>query len=335
MTQASEPEQVRRVQVARAARVLREGGLVAFPTETVYGLGASARDERALARLYAVKGRPGDHPVIVHLASAADVDAWATGVPPAARALAARFWPGPLTLVLRRAPGVPDAVTGGRDTVGLRVPDQPLALELLRAFGDGIAAPSANRFGAVSPTTAAHVRDGLGDDVDVVLDGGPCEVGVESTIVDLSDPDEPRLLRAGAISADELASVLGSVPRADGGPARAPGMLAAHYAPRARVELCADGAELAARAAQLDRARTGVIAPAQIGAELPAGVTVLARPADAEDYARDLYALLREADRRGLETVLAVPPEPGGIGLAVRDRLTRAAAAADRRRPPV
>lgn len=331
MTQASEPEQVRREQVARAARVLREGGLVAFPTETVYGLGASARDERALARLYAVKGRPGDHPVIVHLASAADVDAWATGVPPAARALAARFWPGPLTLVLRRAPAVPDAVTGGRDTVGLRVPDQPLALELLRAFGDGIAAPSANRFGAVSPTTAAHVRDGLGDDVDVVLDGGPCEVGVESTIVDLSDPDEPRLLRAGAISADELASVLGSVPRADGGPARAPGMLAAHYAPRARVELCADGAELAARAAQLGaerRGRIGAIAPADAEIELPATVTVLGRPRDADAYAHSLYALLRAADDRGLNTVLAVPPDAAGIGLAVRDRLTRAAAGA-------
>jgi L-threonylcarbamoyladenylate synthase len=269
--------------------------------------------------------------VIVHLASAADLGAWAAEVPSAARALAERFWPGPLTLVLRRAPGVPEAVTGGRDTVGLRVPDQPLALELLRAFGDGVAAPSANRFGAVSPTTAAHVREGLGDDVDVVLDGGPCAVGVESTIVDLSDPAEPRLLRTGAISADELARVIGTVPRADTGPARAPGMLAAHYAPRARVELCADAASLAARAAQLDRVRTGVIAPAS-GGEPPAGVVVLGRPAGAEQYARSLYALLREADERGLDTVLAVPPGPAGIGLAVRDRLTRAAAARDRPR---
>lgn len=317
--------------VARAAQVLRDGGLVAFPTETVYGLGASARDPRALARLYAAKGRPAEHPVIVHIASADELGAWAVDVPPAARALAERFWPGPLTLVLRRAPGVPDEVTGGRDTVGLRVPGQPLALELLRAFGGGIAAPSANRFGAVSPTSAAHVRDGLGDEVDMVLDGGPCEVGVESTIVDLSEPSEPRLLRSGAISADDLAAVLGSVPETDRGPARAPGMLAAHYAPRARVELCAGGDALAARAGQLaaerPQERVGVIAPAGVDADLPASATVLARPRDAVDYARVLYALLREADDRGLATVLAVPPDPAGIGLAVRDRLTRAATA--------
>ena len=147
---------------------------MAFPTETVYGLGAAARDPEAVARLYAVKGRPADHPVIVHVASADDLDDWAAEVPPAAHALASRFWPGPLTLVLRRGPGVPDAITGGRETIGLRVPGQPLALALLRAFDDGIAAPSANRFGAVSPTTAAHVRASLGDDVDLILDGGPC-----------------------------------------------------------------------------------------------------------------------------------------------------------------
>ena len=312
--------------VERAAAILRAGGLVAFPTETVYGLGAAARDPAALTRLYAVKGRPSDHPVIVHVASAADLPAWAADVPPAATALAERFWPGPLTLVLRRAPGVPNAVTGGRETVGLRVPDQPLALALLREFGDGIAAPSANRFGAVSPTTAAHVRASLGDDVDLILDGGPCAVGVESSIVDLSDPAAPRLLRSGGVGADELAAVLGTVPEPDTGPARAPGMLAAHYAPRARVEIRGDG-EALARAVREHSAGTGVIAPASVAADLPDDVVVLGRPADAEAYARDLYALLREADDRGLARVLAVPPDPAGIGLAVRDRLARAAAA--------
>ncbi len=320
MTDAGDPE------VQRAAAILRAGGLVAFPTETVYGLGAAARDPRALARLYAVKGRPADHPVIVHLACAADIPAWAAEVPPAAAALAERFWPGPLTLVLRRAPGVPDAVTGGRETVGLRVPDQPVALALLGTFGDGIAAPSANRFGAVSPTTAAHVRASLGEDVDLILDGGPCAVGVESSIVDLSDPNVPRLLRSGGVSADDLAAVLGTVPAQDTGPARAPGMLAAHYAPSARVEVCGDGAALAERARGPEGA-TGVILPAGVAADLPGDVVVLARPADADAYARDLYALLREADDRGLERVLAVPPDAAGVGLAVRDRLARAAAA--------
>ncbi len=313
-------------EIQRAAAILRAGGLVAFPTETVYGLGAAARDPRALARLYAVKGRPADHPVIVHLASAADLPAWAAAVPPAALALAGRFWPGPLTLVLQRGPGVPDAVTGGRDTVGLRVPDQPLALALLRAFGDGIAAPSANRFGAVSPTTAAHVRESLGEDVDLILDGGPCAVGVESSIVDLSDPAVPLLLRSGGIGSEDLAAVLGAAPAPDTGPARAPGMLAAHYAPRARVEVCPDGAALQVHVAAPAGA-TGVIVPAGVTADLPGDVLVLARPGDAAAYARDLYALLREADDRGLERVLAVPPDPAGIGLAVRDRLDRAAAA--------
>ncbi|MCD6726255.1 MAG: threonylcarbamoyl-AMP synthase, partial [Solirubrobacteraceae bacterium] len=239
---------VTRADIERAVRVLRAGGLVAFPTETVYGLGAAARDPAALARLYAVKGRPVDHPVIVHLAGADRLGDWAATVPAAAAALAERFWPGPLTLVLDRAASVPDAVTGGRATVGLRVPDQPVALALLAAFGDGIAAPSANRFGQVSPTTAAHVRAGLGADVDLLLDGGPCRIGVESTIVDLSDPTVPRLLRAGGVPAEALAETLGALPETDRGPARAPGMLAAHYAPRALVVLARDADELAALA---------------------------------------------------------------------------------------
>ncbi len=180
--------------------MLRDGGLVAFPTETVYGLGADASSPAALRRLYAVKGRPADHPVIVHLASIGQLADWAVDVPERARRLAEACWPGPLTLVLERSPRVPDEVTGGRPTVGLRVPDQPIALALLRAFGGGVAAPSANRFGRVSPTTADDVRADLGDDVDVVLDGGPCRVGVESTIVDCSRGD-PIVLRLGGIRA--------------------------------------------------------------------------------------------------------------------------------------
>ncbi len=319
----SVPAPVDASEIEAAVRVLRAGGLVAFPTETVYGLGADARSTSALARLYAVKGRPADHPVIVHLAGADDLPAWAAEVPPAAQALAARCWPGPLTLVLRRAGGVPDAVTGGRETVGLRVPDQPVALALLRAFGGGLAAPSANRFGQVSPTTAAHVRGGLGEDVELILDGGPCPVGVESTIVDLSEPGAPRLLRAGGTPVETIAEVLGAVPAPDTGPSRAPGMLAAHYAPLARVEVVAAPA-LAARAAAA-RGPVAVILPADQG-DAPPGTVVLGRPADAEAYARGLYAMLHDADARSCAVVLAVPPPADGLGLAVRDRLQRAAA---------
>jgi L-threonylcarbamoyladenylate synthase len=184
--------------IARAVDVLRDGGLVAFPTETVYGLGADASNAAAVNRIFAAKGRPADHPLIVHLASADSLDAWASAVSPLARAFAAACWPGPLTIVLRRAARVPDAVTGGLSTVGLRVPSHPVAQALLRAFDGGIAAPSANRFGTVSPTTAAHVRESLGDRVDLVLDGGPSDVGVESTIVDCSG-DTPAILRPGGV----------------------------------------------------------------------------------------------------------------------------------------
>lgn len=318
---------VTRADIERAVRVLRAGGLVAFPTETVYGLGAAARDPAALARLYAVKGRPVDHPVIVHLAGADRLGDWAATVPAAAAALAERFWPGPLTLVLDRAASVPDAVTGGRATVGLRVPDQPVALALLAAFGDGIAAPSANRFGQVSPTTAAHVRAGLGADVDLLLDGGPCRIGVESTIVDLSDPTVPRLLRAGGVPAEALAETLGALPETDRGPARAPGMLAAHYAPRARVVLARDADELAALAgvAAARGERVGAIVP-ELAAGPPRGAVVLSRPSTPDAYARELYEALHRADELDLDVVLAIAPDPRGIGLAVHDRLLRAAA---------
>ncbi|MBI1844800.1 MAG: threonylcarbamoyl-AMP synthase, partial [Actinobacteria bacterium] len=223
--------------IAGAVGVLRAGGLVAFPTETVYGLGADASNDEAVRRIFAVKGRPTDHPLIVHLGDADQLDAWAREIPSDARLLAAACWPGPLTLVLWRSSAVSDVVTGGRDSVGLRVPSHPVALELLRAFGGGVAAPSANRFGRVSPTTAAHVVADLGDDVDLVLDGGPCAVGVESTIVDLTG-EAPMLLRQGGVSIETIEGVIGRAVIATAeGPARAPGMLAAHYAPTARVEL--------------------------------------------------------------------------------------------------
>jgi L-threonylcarbamoyladenylate synthase len=312
-------------ELARAVEILRDGGLVAFPTETVYGLGADAENPDALRRLYAVKGRPSEHPVIVHLARAAQLDEWGIDVAPAAHALAGACWPGPLTLVVRRAARVPDEVTGGLDTVGLRVPVHPLAHALLDAFGGGLAAPSANRFGRVSPTSADAVRADLGTDVDLVLDGGPSAVGVESTIVDCT-ADPPRVLRVGGVTAERLAEILGSE-LAIGGTTRAPGTLASHYAPRARVELVA-GDELAARVAELAATgtRAGVLAErewADVGA--PRTVT-LATPRDAEEYARDLYAALRRADELGLEIVVAVPPAEVGIGAAVADRLRRAAA---------
>ena len=234
---------VSEVDLAAAVAALGSGGLVAFPTETVYGLGADAANADAVARIFEVKGRPLGHPVIVHVAAADALDEWAVAIPPAARLLADECWPGPLTMILRRSARVPDVVTGGRDTVGLRVPDHPVARSLLEAFGGGVAAPSANRFGKVSPTTAGHVLADLGAEVDVILDGGPCHVGVESTIIDLTG-EWPEVLRPGGVGLERLIEILGpSVRRwagaaiTDPGSARAPGMLAAHYAPSARVVL--------------------------------------------------------------------------------------------------
>jgi L-threonylcarbamoyladenylate synthase len=312
--------------VARAVRTLRRGGLVAFPTETVYGLGADATSDDALARLYAVKGRPPDHPVIVHVAAGTDLDEWAVSVPAYARALVARFWPGPLTVVVPAAAAVSRVATGGLDTVGIRVPDHPLALELLDAFGGAVAAPSANRFGRVSPTTAAAVVHDLGGDVDVVLDGGTCRVGVESTIVDCTGA-RARVLRVGGVSLECLAEVLGVTPVV-GGATRAPGTLASHYAPNAVVELVTCGT-LAARAAELaaGQRRVGVLGlDADLApVELPTTLVPLARPADAIAYAHEVYAALRQADDLGLDVVLAIAPPPEGLGAAVADRLGRAA----------
>jgi L-threonylcarbamoyladenylate synthase len=321
-------------EIAAAVAVLARGGLVAFPTETVYGLGADATNPDALRRLYAAKGRPADHPVIVHVADESGLDRLAATVPDTARRLAGACWPGPLTVVVRRSTTVPDEVTGGRDTVGVRVPDQPVALRLLGAFarsgGSGIAAPSANRFGRVSPTTAADVRAELGDDVDLVLDGGPCAVGVESTIVDCSG-DSPAILRLGGVPRERIEDIVAAaVPLRISGEQAAPGTLPAHYAPSARVELV-DAGTVGARAAELlaDRERTGLLAPAGAvdGSELPDGITVLDAPVDADEYARVLYARLREADQRALHVLLVVAPAEVGLGAAVTDRLRRAAAA--------
>jgi L-threonylcarbamoyladenylate synthase len=321
---------VRDADIARAVDALRRGGLVAFPTETVYGLGADAANPDALARLYAVKGRPAEHPVIVHVGDPSQLAAWATEVRPPARLLVDAAWPGPLTVIVRRARRVLDAVTGGGDTVGVRMPDQPVALALLRAFGDGIAAPSANRFGRVSPTSAADVRAELGDDVDVVLDDGPCAVGVESTIVDCTG-DAPVILRPGGVTRERIESVTGARVTVGGdGLVRAPGTLKAHYAPESAV-LVVDGRELADRASALVAAgqRVAVLAE-QPAPDLPSGVVVLDSPADAREYARVLYARLRQADRERVDVVLAVPPADAGLGAAVVDRLRRAAGRDDR-----
>lgn len=310
-----------------ARRVLARGGLVAFPTETVYGLGGDAEQPAAVARIFAAKGRPRAHPLIVHLGAHLSTDptlgGWAAPLSDAARELARRFWPGPLTLIARRGPRAIDEVTGGAPTVGLRVPQHPVAQALLAAFGGAVAAPSANRFGAVSPTTAAHVVADLGDAVDYVLDGGECAVGLESTIVDVSG-DRPALLRPGGISREAIEAVLG-LSLLTHSPTPAPGTLASHYAPRARV-IAADVAALGAVAAGAPRP-VAVLAPAAILAalSLPADVTAAALPDDPGAIAHDLYRALRDLDARGFATIVTWLPDDTGLNAAIADRLRRAA----------
>ena len=310
--------------IAEAVAHLRASELVAFPTETVYGLGADAGNATAVHRIFAAKGRPPDHPVIVHLADAQHAADWARAMPEGARRLAAAFWPGPLTLILPRAAHVSDLITGGQDSVGLRVPSHPVARDLLAAFGGGIAAPSANRFGRISPTTAAHVDDDLGRAVALILDGGACPVGIESTIVAFTD-DEPALLRPGGIGVDDLARVLGRAPRApDAAAPRASGTLASHYAPRTPALLIAPNA-LRAEIAQLSARDERVAVLARTVAQPAdfAGVWITA-PAGAAGYAHDLYANLRSLDSADADAI-AIEAVPGDDEwLAIRDRLTRA-----------
>jgi L-threonylcarbamoyladenylate synthase len=302
---------------------LRGGGLVAFPTETVYGLGADASSDDAVARIYAVKGRPRAHPLIVHLAREAALDAWAIDVPDVARELARALWPGPLTMILKKSPRVAAATTGGSDTVGLRVPAHPMAQALLAAFGGGIAAPSANRFGAVSPTTADHVEADLRGDVDYILDGGACDVGVESTIVDLSR-GRAVLLRPGGAPRGVIEAITGPLSAIDREAPAAPGTLASHYAPRAKVIACALHEVPAAVAS--GSGRIAVLAPMRAFAawpDLPAVAHPL--PDDVAGMARDLYAALRDLDAQGMDLIVAALPPEAGLGEAVADRLRRAA----------
>ncbi|MEO7068842.1 MAG: L-threonylcarbamoyladenylate synthase [Rhodanobacter sp.] len=311
--------------VHQAVAVLRRGGLIGLPTETVYGLGADAANPTAVAKIFAAKGRPADHPLIVHLHSASQLSAWAREVPPAARQLAEAFWPGPLTMILPRRPTVLDAVTGGLDTVALRVPGHPLALQVLEEFGGGIAAPSANRHKKISPTTMQDVKDELGDAVDLVLDGGPCAVGIESTIIDLSTK-HLRVLRPGAISAEDLQRVTGlAVDSSVDALVHCPGRMNSHYAPRARV-LLATSEEVAHEIAECmaSGSRVGVLS-AQRSPAWPAQIPWLALGDSSDEQAQHLYQRLRDADRLGLDVLIAVPPANIGLGRALRDRLWRAA----------
>jgi len=315
--------------ITHAARLLRAGELVAFPTETVYGLGADAGNADAVRRIFAAKGRPADHPVIVHAAQPADVAHWARAVPDAARRLAAAFWPGPLTLVLPRAAHVSDAVTGGQDSVGLRVPSHPVARALLAAFGGGIAAPSANRFGRISPTTARHVADDLGDAVAMILDGGACDVGIESTIVACTS-DDPVLLRPGGIGLDQLTRVLGRAPRTtDADAPRASGTLASHYAPRTPALLFAPNALAAAVATLAAETKRVAVLARTVARAAGFGHAWIAAPIDAAGYAHDLYANLRALDAANADVIVIETAPAGAAWLAVRDRLARAARGED------
>jgi L-threonylcarbamoyladenylate synthase len=296
-------------------KTLIRGDLVAIPTETVYGLAADAVSQQAVRRIYEVKGRPLNHPVIVHISGVDQIEHWTTSTPSWAYLLAEKFWPGPLTLILPRSKKVGDWITGGQETVGLRVPNHPAALEIITKSGLGLAAPSANRFGGVSPTNAAAVLEDLGpyliDGRDLIFDGGDCDVGLESTIVDATFA-QPSILRLGAVTREQVEEVTGLATIEGRSDIRAPGTLAMHYSPRATVHLdLVEGAE-------------GFIALAEIAT--PKGLVRLAAPADVFEYAQGLYEALRRADALGLHDIVALAPKGEGIAAAIRDRLKRAAA---------
>ena len=304
--------------IANAAAHLKAGDLVAFPTETVYGLGADATNSEAVAKIYAVKGRPNDHPLIVHIASMEAMGDWASDIPEYAIALARSFWPGPMTLILRRSELAGDFITGGQDSVGVRVPDHVVALALLEAFerygGKGVAAPSANRFGHLSPTTASAVIEELEDYLskeDLVLDGGACDIGVESTSIDCTGA-APSVLRPGAISVAMIEVCTGIRVTASDKEIRVSGSMENHYAPVAKVLLC-----------EVPQPGQGFIAHKNI--QTPEGVIRLAAPSDDDEFAQILYSALREADALGLSEVVVIQPIGIGIADAIRDRLKRAA----------
>ena len=308
--------------LASAAEKLRAGGLVAFPTETVYGLGADATNPAAVARIYEVKGRPHDHPVIVHLADINQVTEWVAEIPEYAIALAREFWPGPMTLILPRSERVGDFITGGQASVGIRIPNNPLALEFLKLAGVGVAAPSANRFGAISPTTALAVQEEIGSyldsERDVILDGGSSDVGVESTIIECLS-NAPKILRPGAITQEMIETATGLTVDESASTVRASGTLEQHYSPRAKVFL-------------LDSENPVVACIAGVGFlaldtfPTPDGAIRLAQPRNNEEYARVLYDALREGDRKNLPAIYVVPPSGAGVAVAIRDRLKRASA---------
>ena len=307
--------------ISNAAAALRAGALVAFPTETVYGLGADATNESAVAHLYSVKGRPADHPLIVHIGQLSQLDHWAIDIPDYAIALARVFWPGPMTLILKRSIKAKDFITGGQDSVGIRIPANTIALALLREFDGGIAAPSANRFGAISPTTAQAVKDEIGQylnpERDLILDGGPSLVGVESTIIECLE-DLPRILRPGAINAEMIEESTGLKVDNSKSQTRASGLLDTHYAPKAKVFLLDPINPVVA-------CITGVGFIAAANHPTPDGAIRLAAPISDDEYARGLYEALREGDRKNLSAIYVVPPAGDGVAIAIRDRLQRAA----------
>ena len=295
--------------IRQAVQVLRGGGLIGFPTETVYGLAANVENENAIRRIFVVKNRPTNHPLIVHIADATELDDWAIDIPPAAYELASHLWPGPLTMLLRRNKRISTVATGGRDTVAIRIPDHNVALRLLHEFNGALAAPSANRFGKVSPTTAQHVLADLGSDVDLIVDGGPCAVGIESTIIDMTTTT-PQILRPGGIAIERIESILNTHIEYSNENPRAPGMLESHYAPRCLIELV-ESSDAAIRRAQVLR-------------HTSRKVEVLDYSHDVDVFAAKLYEFLRAADRHGCDVVVAVLPSAVGLGQAIRDRLYKA-----------
>ena len=292
--------------VGRALEIVRNGGLVGLPTETVYGLAADASQKTAIAKIFSVKGRPNNHPLIVHVSSLDVARTWSSQWTHSAEILGSTYWPGPLSVIVQKSSIVLDEVTGGHQTVAVRVPGHELALELLQQFKGGLAAPSANKFGKVSPTTAQHVLDDLGDDVDYILDGGPCRVGVESTIVDCS-LEVPVVLRPGGITAEAIESIV-ALDNVDSGISRAPGMLLAHYAPLCEVVLVENMQQ----------------AQGSLG-DANSKYRILDASIDPISFASTMYSLLRQCDLDGIQKLVVVLPEPIGIGLAIRDRLTKAA----------